>query len=231
MNPTPKARGVLRGLSIVGMLGMLIVLLAMAGCVGAAGTTVGSGQLKTETRSVSGFRAVTLAAAGDMTITQTGTESLSISAEDNLLPFITTDVSGDTLRIAVPPGTMLRSTRPIHYVLTVARLDTLTLSGAGNITGSGLTADALRVTLSGAGKLTLSGTVAQQEVLLSGAGLYDASSLQTSTAKVTVSGLGSARVNVRDALDATVSGAGSIVYFGNPTVTQHVTGAGSVSHG
>lgn len=213
------------------MLGMLAVLLAVAACGGGPSTTVGSGQLKTESRSVSGFHAVTLAAAGEMTITQSGMESLSITAEDNLLPLITTEVSGGTLRIAAQPGTLVRPTRPIHYVLTVTRLDTLTLSGAGIITGSGLTADALRVTLSGAGKLTLSGTAAQQEVLLSGAGLYDASTLQTSTAKVTVSGLGSARVNVRDALDATVSGAGSIVYFGSPSVTQHVTGPGSVSQG
>jgi hypothetical protein len=43
--------------------------------------------------------------------------------------------------------------------------------------------------------------------------------------------VGKAQVNVRDTLDATVSGAGSIVYLGTPAVTQHVTGAGSVNKG
>jgi hypothetical protein len=213
------------------LLGALALLLTAAACNGVVGVTVGSGNVKTESRAVSGFSAVTFAGVGDMTITQTGAESLSISAEDNILPLITTDVSGGTLRIGLRPGMVPRPTRAIHYTVTVKRLDAVTLSGAGTITGSALATDALRVTLSGAGKMTLAGTATQQQVQLSGAGDYDGSGLQSNTARVTVSGLGSARVYVRDSLDATVSGAGSVVYFGSPTVTQHVSGTGAVKKG
>jgi hypothetical protein len=166
-----------------------------------------------------------------MTIQQTGTESLSVTAEDNILPLITTTVSGQTLRIGGPSGVIVRPTRGVTYALTVKDLKDLTLSGAGNITVNGIQTDTLRVVLSGAGKLTISGTAPRQEVTLSGAGAYEADNLASNTASVTVSGTGSARVKVRDTLDATVSGVGSIVYLGDPAVTQHVTGAGSVTKG
>ncbi|MGZ3636265.1 MAG: head GIN domain-containing protein [Ktedonobacterales bacterium] len=213
----------------IGVLGILVVV-AACGPFG-ENVTVGSGNVKTESRAVSGFNVVTFAAAGEMIIRQTGTKSLSITAEDNILPLITTTVSGQTLRVASPSGRVIRPTRGITYTLTVKDLSAITLSGAGNITERDIQTDALRVTLSGAGKLTLAGSTSRQEVILSGLGAYEASDLASNAAQVTLSGAGSARVKVRDTLDATVSGVGSIVYFGDPAVTQHVTGAGSVRKG
>ncbi|HEU5439598.1 MAG TPA: head GIN domain-containing protein [Ktedonobacterales bacterium] len=218
-----------RTVMFIGMLGILVVSVA-CGPLG-ENVTVGSGNVKTETRQVSGFNALEFSGFGEMTIQQTGTESLSVTAEDNILPLITTTVSGQTLRIGGPSGQIIRPTRSVTYALTVKDLKALTLSGAGNITVSGIQTDALRVVLSGAGKLTVSGTAPRQEVTLSGTGAYEAGDLTSNTASVTVSGAGRARVNVRDTLDATVSGVGSIVYLGDPAVTQHVTGAGSVTKG
>src|SRR4029453_617014 len=62
-----------------------IALLLLAAC----STTRGSGQLATAQREVANFTKVELAGQGDVTIEQTGTESLSISADDNLLPLLT----------------------------------------------------------------------------------------------------------------------------------------------
>lgn len=214
---------------LIGVLGLLL-LTAACGPFG-GNTTVGSGNLKTESRAVSGFSAVTFAGFGEMTIRQTGTESLTITAEDNLLPLITTTVSGQTLRIGGQPAVSIRPTRNITYTLTVKDLSAITLSGAGSITWRDIQTNALRVTLSGAGKLTLSGSAPSQDVTLSGAGAYEGGDLASNSARVTVSGAGSAHVKVRDTLDATISGIGSIVYFGDPVVTQHVTGPGSVRKG
>lgn len=214
----------------IGVLGILLVA-AACGPVGGPTVGTGSGNVKTESRSVSGFNAVTFSSAGELTIRQTGTESLSITAEDNILPLITTTVSGQTLNIGFKSNTAMLPTRGITYALTVKNLNAITVSGAGNITFNDINTDTLRVTLSGVGKLTLAGTATSQGVTLSGAGAYDASNLASNTARVTVSGAGNARVKVRDTLDATVTGVGSIIYFGNPTVTQHVTGAGSVHKG
>lgn len=217
---------------IVMFIGLLGVLLGAAACGPFGGNvTVGSGTVKTETRPVSGFNALVFSGVGDMTIRQTGTESLSVTADDNILPLVTTTVSGQTLNVGLKSSLAIRPTRGISYALTVTDLKDITLSGAGSITASDINTDALRVVLSGAGKLTIAGAAQHQEVTLSGTGAYEAGDLATNAAKVTVSGAGSARVKVRDTLDATVSGVGSIVYLGDPAVTQHVTGAGSVRKG
>ena len=44
-----------------------------------------------------------------------------------------------------------------------------------------------------------------------------------------VGGAGTATVNASEKLDATVVGAGSVEYVGDPTVEQDVSGAGRIS--
>jgi hypothetical protein len=232
----------------------VVFALALAGCgsfVFGPGVA-GSGHVKTESRSVSGFDTVSLSGVGDLTIQQTGTESLTITTDDNLLPLITTEVTGTRLVIGLKPGTTnLQPTHGIQYRLTVKNLrnlqisgagtvkagplqtDTLTVadSGAGTITIANLTTGDLQVTLSGAGVVTVSGQTTSQEVTLSGVGSYHARNLASQTANLQLSGAGNAEVQVSQTLTVTVSGAGSVTYYGNPTVTQHVSGAGSVTHG
>ena len=60
------------------------------------------------------------------------------------------------------------------------------------------------------------------------AGDYRAEDLDSREARVSLSGLGSAFVRVRDHLDVTISGAGSVKYVGSPTVEKQVTGVGRV---
>jgi hypothetical protein len=68
---------------------------------------------------VSGFTKVELTGVGELTIEQTGTESLKISAEDNLLPRLTSEVEGDTLILGEKSNTRIVTTKPISYTLTM----------------------------------------------------------------------------------------------------------------
>jgi hypothetical protein len=182
----------------------------------------------TESREVRGFTGVELTAIGNLQIEQTGTQSLTIEADADVLPKLTSDVSGNVLRLGVAPGASIDDAGPIVYRLTVATLDFLAVSGAGDVTASNLRADRLTVEISGAGDVTLAGTAEAQVVTISGTGNYDAEGLQSATAEVAIDGAGNAVVRVSDSLDATVSGVGSVEYIGNPRVTEDVSGAGSV---
>ncbi|QJY49875.1 head GIN domain-containing protein [Pseudonocardia broussonetiae] len=181
-----------------------------------------------EVRQVSGFSAVDLSSVGDLRIEQTGTESLTIEAAPDVLPLLTSEVSGGVLRLGVVPGADFRTDRPIVYRLTVDALDALTVSGAGDATAADLRTGALTVDITGAGDVTLGGTADSQTVTIEGSGDYDAQDLQTATATLTVDGAGNAVVRVSDRLDVTVGGAGSVEYLGDPQVTQDVSGAGEV---
>jgi hypothetical protein len=209
----------------------------------------GDGNVATEERQVSGFDRIALSGAGDITIIQGSEERLTIEAEQNLLPYIITDVVNGELRIRNQDGTNLLPTRGIRYELYVIDLEAITVSGAGNITaeelssnnlrleisGAGnmniknLDADTLSVRSSGAGNFRLSGTVDTQNVTISGAGGYNAENLRTSQTTISLSGAGGADVWATGTLNVQISGFGNVNYYGNPTVTQNISGAGRVT--
>lgn len=211
----------------------------------------GSGTLATETRAVDGFDEVAFATVGELTIVQGEAEGLVIEADDNLLPYLTSEVRGGKLYLRAEKDgqpVLVNSTRGIRYTLTVRDLTALehtgagvvtvtrlntpalqaTLSGAGNLTLNGLKTEALTVRLSGAGTLEASGEAARQEMRLSGVGEYDAAELKSATAEVIVSGAGSATVWVTETLEARISGAGNVRYYGDPKVDENISGLGSL---
>lgn len=181
-----------------------------------------------ESRDVGGFTGVELGTVGDLVVEQTGTESLTIEAAPEVLPLLTSEVSGGVLRLGVAPGAEIATREPIVYRVTVAALDALAVSGAGDVTATGLRTERLAVDVDGAGDVTLAGEAAAQVVSITGAGDYDAEQLRSATAEITVDGTGDAVVQVSDRLDVTIDGVGSVEYVGDPTVTRDVRGVGSV---
>src|SRR5262245_33803264 len=79
----------------------------------------GSGKRVSEPRNVSGFREVVLKGSGNLNIEVTGTESLTIEADDNLLPYLTSDVSGNRLTLGTKDNTNVSPSKEITYTLTV----------------------------------------------------------------------------------------------------------------
>jgi hypothetical protein len=212
-------------------LAVVIGVASLAGCgLGAltGGGITGSGNLKTEVRQVGDFSQVDFSQVGTLTIEQTGIEGLSITADDNILPILTSDVSNGVLHLGAKDDQNYSTEKPITYLLSVKTLTGLTLSGAGATQARNLDTQTMTVTMSGAGSATLHGKADSQQVTVSGVGSFDGGDFATKTAKATVSGVGSAIINASDTLDATVSGVGSVEYLGNPKVTSHVTGVGTV---
>ncbi len=229
---------------------VLLLILLLPGCSG-PGIITGSGNVVTDSRSVSGFSRVILSGAGDMALTQGDSESLTVEAEDNLLPYIKTEVANGTLTISqdAGPGRAIRTTKPIKYYLTVKDLSALTLSGSGGISATrlnlttlelslsgsgnvqlaGLALTTLTAGLSGSGNADLSGQANDQQVTISGSGEYRAGNLDTNQAQVQVSGSGTATVWARNTLEVTISGSGSVGYYGSPDVTRAITGSGKVN--
>lgn len=211
-------------------------------------TVHGSGVRATDYRDVGAITAVELSGTGDLTIVPGATPSLSVTADDNVLPLIETEADGATLKLRTRSRTDIRSQTKIAYTLTVPRLSAITVSGAGNVKVEQLTTGSLTVKLSGAGtanlenlgckSLTLqisgagvaraSGTAERVTVKLSGAGEVDAAELKTSLADVQVSGAGHVSVFPTLELKARVSGAGDVKYKGRPHVEQKSSGAGRV---
>jgi hypothetical protein len=219
--PRGNTAVILRRGTVASLIG---VFLLVASC----SMATGSGTPATENRPVSGFSNVDLSGSGELIIEQTGTESLTIEADDNLLPLLTSEVSGDTLHLGVRPNTSLRPRTPIIYRLTVSQLAGLELSGSSAVTASKIQADRLRVEISGSGRITVTGDAVDQELEISGSGEYRADQLLSRTLQARISGSGNAYVNVTESLDVEISGSGSLTYQGSPRISQQISGSGKL---
>jgi len=210
----------------------------------------GSGDVISESRSVSGFTQVMFKGSGRVSVEVTGEESLTIEAEENLMPLLTSEVENGVLVLG--SNEAISPTQDIVYTITVDRLDGVTIQGSGELSapdvetsafeaiasGSGelflpnLTTQELVVRISGSGDAQVSGSASHLELDVSGSGSYLGQDLVAMTANVDNSGSGDATVNVRDNLKATLSGSGSIIYFGEPaSVDSSVSGSGEIEEG
>jgi Putative auto-transporter adhesin, head GIN domain len=199
-------------------------------CVSAGGdgpTIKGSGTPKTEVRPVDKFTAIRLSVSGNLVIERTGTESLTVTADDNLVSLFTSEVKDSTLDLSVAKGKSLSGKRPVYRV-TVSELQKLDVSGSGTVDATKLDGDALSMSISGSGTGNLAGRVDDLTVSISGSGSFNGAELKAKRAKVVVSGSGEVTVNASDELDAKVSGSGSIWYVGSPKLTPSVSGSGSI---
>ena len=103
------------------------------------------------------------------------------------------------------------------------------LAGASDLKGS-LAVKRLRLDQSGASDVTLKGTVADLEIMISGASEVKAYELQAETCKATASGASDVKVTVTKTLSAVASGASSIYYRGESSVTNiQSSGASNIS--
>jgi hypothetical protein len=207
----------------------------------------GSGVVVSESREVSGFDEIVLQGSGIVRVEVTGTDSLTIEAEENLLDYLTSDV--DNGRLELGSNRSISPTEQIVYTITASSLQALDVFGSGEITATGLTGDVLEVEVSGSGSIEvpdleansisadisgsgdveLSGTAGNLDLSISGSGRFRGDALVTQSADVEVSGSGDAIVNVTDELDASVSGSGNVEYLGDPSVNASTTGSGDVS--
>ena len=212
--------------------GLLAVYLLLAACDGphfnitAPDTIVGSGRVSSESRPVHGWSGVALSGVGRLVVDRTGSESLTITAEDNILPLLASQVVGSFLELRLNTSRGVSATREILFQATARELDGVRISGAGEIEASGIDSSFFTVDLSGAGEIRAFGRAERQEISISGAGIYDAEGVASRVAAVTASGAGLARIRVSDRLDANVTGAAKIEYWGDPEV--HLTGSGTV---
>jgi hypothetical protein len=192
-------------------------------------TAVGSGRVITEVRPVSVFTAIAVSGAFQAVVTPGGTDSLEITAEDNIAPFVETVVTGGRLTIGLRPGPPSISTA-IGVVCRIggSSVRDIQLFGASRVHMEDIEADELSVWLAGASSFTGSGTVERLRMDVSGASRFTAPSLRAHTADATLSGASAALVRVIDALVVRVSGASVFEYLGNPVIQADTSGASLV---
>lgn len=232
------------------LLALLVFVFALSACSSTPPDTVtGSGKMITQTFDVRDFDQIRLGTSGVMYIEQGDDFSLTVEADDNILPIMKVEVEQGVLTIRTSPEVSALQFETLIYRVTLPELSVIDLSGSAdirvedftadslniNINGSGdvtfvnLEAASLSVRLSGSGWMDVAGETQALTVTVSGSGDLLAEKLKASAVEVAVNGSGDVTVWAVDALDVSISGSGNVKYRGSPKLTEKVSGGGDLA--
>jgi hypothetical protein len=188
----------------------------------------GSGTSKTETRDLSGFEEIETGGAVNVEVSISNEFKVTVEADDNLIEYIKTETSGNTLKIysekRISPKTK------INVKVSMPEINSLDVSGASTAVVSNVKTDSIKLEASGASKIKIDGEAKTLESDASGASGINAEGLKVETADIEASGASNVTVWANDDLKADASGASSIYYTGDPkNITQNSSGASSVN--
>lgn len=208
----------------------------------------GNGNVRTEERSPGSFDAV--ASHGSFNVyVSTGSQSVKIEAEDNLLPYIETYVDGSVLHVDTKENYWLRPSRQIKIYVSSPDFKSIRSYGSGDITGLSKITDSSKLELgvngsanikmdvnapdidaeiNGSGDINLSGETKTFNGEIRGSGNVKAMNLQSEEATVKIYGSGDADIFASVKLDVHVAGSGDVNYKGNAQVSSSIAGSGRV---
>lgn len=187
----------------------------------------GSGNSGSETRNVSGFTKIQTGGAINVEVSAQKDFSVVVEGDDNLLQFIKTETSGDTLKIYTEDKINPKSR--IIVKISMPAIDEAEVSGASNAVISNVQSESLKLEASGASKITVDGTATNLKSETSGASGIYADSLNVENADVEANGASKTVVSANNELKADASGASSIYYTGEPkNLVSKSSGASSV---
>jgi hypothetical protein len=191
------------------------------------GRKKGSGNIAIEQRDLGRFHAVDSSGVFVVEIMLGREHRVEVEADDNLLPYIETDVRRGVLHLSTDGK--LRSANPLRVRIFTDTLDGVSCSGASEMSVVGLEADEFRVDGSGAARITIRGHSRSLRVESSGAARIDASELDALDVTADASGASEVTVNLKGTLNAEASGASRVVYKGSPVeIFRRASGGGRV---
>ena len=220
------------------MIAVVLAMGALLGCdINDDDGINGSGDMVTVETDYADFTEVSISNAIRATVTRDDSFSAVIRIDDNLEEYLNTRMVGDRLEIYLDSEHHYRDIT-VEADIMLPLLDGLSLSGASRAEVSGFMSDhdldiklsgASRVSgtivaadvdfdISGASKLELEGGGENLKVKASGASDVDLGDFIAEDIDINLSGASKGTVNLNGILDANLSGASELRYYGSPTM-------------
>jgi hypothetical protein len=206
--------------------GLVLLAVLAAGCHGMGPQIRGSGKRELQKRNVSPFTSISTEGAFTIEVTCQKDLSLEVEGDDNVLPYVTSDVSGNVLRLKNTKN--YSTSEPVRFRISVPNLEGFSSNGAGHIDIKGVSNDKLEIDANGAPIIVVSGTTKVIDIGANGAVKVDTTKLHAARGVVETNGASHVDIDVTDQLDATVNGPSIITYKGDPVVNKSVRGPGKV---
>lgn len=209
----------------------------------------GNGNMKEITRNVSDYDGVSVGGSFDVKLVSGKEGKITISAEENLIPYLITEVDGDKLKIKWKKGISINSHKKILVTVPIKKISKVSLAGSGDVytdncvintenlkvslAGSGdikvaVKTENISSSIAGSGDISLNGSTNSFKASIAGSGDIHAFDLKAKTADLRISGSGGIRTSTSDVLQVRIAGSGDVFYKGNPKEDVRISGSGSL---
>ena len=219
-------------------------LVSMSGCMA---VVQGNGVPREETREVGLFESIHVGHGFEAVATLGSPARVTLSGDENVLPYIAATVANGHLVVDAPDGTMLMTRIPVKVTLVSPTLTgvgasgsskvsavasptetfTIDASGDSRITVQGIAAERLVAGGSGLSRLDVAGTARVAEISLSGGSSVDGQHLAAEAVQLDGSGASSGMVRASQQVTGQLSGASHFTVLGRPPKLQVGTSGGS----
>ena len=187
----------------------------------------GSGNIISESRELNNFTSIILLGSIDVNIKTSESNNCVVVADDNLIPYIKTEVVNNKLNISLNES--YSSEEKLVVNINTPNYDEVSLSGSGNINILDFKNNNLSLNISGSGNITGNGEVEILVVKINGSGNLMSKEIKSKSATIIINGSGDAEVFASDSISAKINGSGNIEYFGNPeNVDSIINGSGDI---
>lgn len=196
--------------------------------------------------SIIDFERLEIGSALDVHVEQASTYSIEVRGDRRNIDDLEVYKSGSTLVIKFDDSS--NRTHETYITITMPRLEGANFSGASSSKVAGFESDEeldlyvsgasvcqlsagyreVNLFLSGASSVLMSGLGDEINADVSGASVLTAFDYPVREADVHISGGSSSKLTVTDELQAVASGASSLIYRGNPSVTSTTSGGSAV---
>lgn len=137
----------------------ILVVSFHAFSLGDDNTTIkGSGVSKEVTRNLPDFRSLDVSSSFEVAVTISPKQSVTLNLDDNLLPFVETEVVADVLIVRLTEGRKYEWASPQRLAIVVPKLDSIKARGASKVHAKvGAETKSLRIEAEGAGFVRVTG--------------------------------------------------------------------------
>jgi len=197
--------------------------------------------------SLPAFQHVDIDLVGDFALRKGAQHGYKITAERKVIDAITFHVKDG--KLSVRSARNFKTDQPIRIEISASILASVRVAGSesvvseiptaqtfaianegsGSYRANGVTANLVTAISTGSGDVVLAGNTDALKVVASGSGDVLLDRLIAMRARVESSSSSTVYLQAVRALDALVSGAGTIAYSGNPVVTKQVSGSGEIT--
>ncbi|WP_159947429.1 head GIN domain-containing protein [Polaribacter septentrionalilitoris] len=209
----------------------------------------GNGNVVTVNRTTSDYDGVSVGGSFDVVLVKGKEGKITIEGEENIIPYIETEVSGNTLKIKYQKNTNIRTTKRLTITVPFQDIESVSLGGSGkissksliktrnfsaNLGGSGditlkVDADKVKASIGGSGNINLTGKSEEFTCSIAGSGGIRAYDLETKELSANIAGSGSVKTTVKNKIKAKIVGSGSVYYKGKPThIDSKSVGSGDI---